>query len=253
MKNNIIIANWKMNLGFKDSIELAKKIRSKFLGFEGENKVVVCPDFTSLKNVENELNGTNIEVGAQSVSYMPNGAFTGDVSSISLSEVGCKYVIIGHSERRMFFNENDKKINKKIKLVIKDNLIPILCVGENEKEKREGKTKEILENQLRKGFNDIVINDDVNIIVAYEPIWAIGTGNFISKDDVINIYKNIQNVLFDIFNQSIVENNFKIIYGGSITSKNVENFNGCVDGLLVGGASLNAEEFYKIALNFKYV
>ncbi|MCD4693963.1 triose-phosphate isomerase [bacterium] len=248
-KNKIIIANWKMELGFKESLALALEMKNMFSGFS-KGGVVICPDFISLSEVGKELTGSIIKLGAQDVFWEEKGAYTGEVSSSELEEVGCEYVIIGHSERRGYLKEDYSLINKELKNLLKESkLIPILCIGEKKESRESGKVEEVLSEQLRQALEGVSIKDDSQIIVAYEPLWAIGSGLVIKPEDMNEVNKIIVQSLSNIFNNKIAENNFLRIYGGSVNSGNVKDFAQIegLDGLLVGGASLNSDEFYKMA------
>lgn len=249
MNNKVIIANWKMKLSFNNSIKLAEQYKDKFSGFNSDVEVVVCPDFVALNGVKNVFKRSVLGLGAQNISAYSKGAFTGDIPGQSLSEVGCNYTIIGHSERRNIFKESNEDVNKKLKLAIENDLIPVLCIGENIKCREDGEVKEFLKSQLDSAFSGIDFNDEQcckEIIIAYEPIWAIGTGNIIKKDDIVEINTYIKSVLQGFFGDKKLENKFKVIYGGSVDSENAVNFIDELDGFLVGGSSLDANEFFKI-------
>ncbi|MEA1963222.1 MAG: triose-phosphate isomerase [Patescibacteria group bacterium] len=244
----IIIANWKMKLNLKETLELAKNIKTKFKDLNG-GEIAVCPNFISLLEVAKILKNSRIKLGAQDVFWERKGAYTGEVSSGLLVETGCEYVIIGHSERRKFLMENYEIIHKEIKAVLQvEDLIPIVCIGENWDERKTDRRDYVLYDQLQQSLSGIDVVGDQKIILAYEPIWAIGSGTAIEPSEAEYAHKIIKLTLNNMFGMNIVNNNFKIIYGGSITSKNVKGFIGLenLDGMLVGGASLDADEFYKV-------
>ena len=244
-----IIANWKMKLNLKETLELTKKITAKFKDFN-DGQIVLSPNYLSLLSVKEQLKGTNIKVGAQDVFWEHKGAFTGEISPTMLVEAGCEYVIIGHSERRKFMMENYEMIHREVKAVLSiENLIPIVCIGENWDERKTDRRDFVLFDQLQQALSGIDIVGKQQIIIAYEPIWAIGSGTAIEPSEAEYAHKIIKLTLSDMFGMRIVNNNFRIIYGGSINSKNVKGFVGLenLDGLLVGGASLDAEEFLKVA------
>ncbi len=244
----IIIANWKMKIGLEDSLKLAKKLKMKFKSLKGE--FAVCPNFISLAEVGRILKGSGINIGAQDVFWEENGAFTGEISPSMLDEVGCKYVIIGHSERRKFLMENYEMIHKELKMVMHyEDLVPVVCIGENWDERKTDRRDYVLFDQLQQALSGVDIVGNQQIVVAYEPIWAIGSGTAIEPIEAEYAHKIIKLTLNDMFGMKIVNNNFKIIYGGSITSKNVKGFIHLdnLDGLLVGGASLDPDEFFKVA------
>ncbi|MDD4332702.1 MAG: triose-phosphate isomerase [Patescibacteria group bacterium] len=248
-KDHIIIANWKMKLGINETIELAKKIKDKFKKID-KGEVVVCPNFVALMEVKKILNGGKIKLGGQTVFWENRGAYTGEISPDILAEAGCEYVIIGHSERRKYVLENYEMIHKKVKTVLGiDNLIPIVCVGEDAKERKTDRRDFVLVDQLQEAFGGLNILKNQQVIVAYEPIWAIGSGVAIEPSEAEYAHKIVRLALNDIFGMQTVDNNFRIIYGGSIDTKNVENFVDLenLDGVLVGGGSLDIDNFYKIA------
>lgn len=245
----IIIANWKMKLSLKETIALAKKVKTQFKGFTG-GEIGVCPNFLSLVEVSEILKDSPVNLGAQSTFWENEGAYTGEVSPAMLLEAGCKYVIIGHSERRKFLMVNYEMIHKMIKAVLAvEDLVPIVCIGENWDERKTDRRDFVLFDQLQQALSGLSIVGNQQIIVAYEPIWAIGSGTAIEPSEAEYAHKIIKLTLNDMFGMKIVKNNFKIIYGGSITSKNVKGFINLenLDGMLVGGASLDAEEFFKVA------
>ena len=249
MKNKIIIANWKMKLGLKDSIALAEKFKEKFKDFE-KDKVVVCPNFLSIPGVRDILADSPICMGAQDAFWEQKGAYTGEISPNMLAEAGCNYVIIGHSERRKYLLENYQVIHQKLKAVLNtENLVPIVCIGEETEDRKTDRRDFILVDQLQQAFGGINVLNGQQIIVAYEPIWAIGSGITIEPSEALYAHKIIRLTLNELFGIQTVDTNFRIVYGGSISSKNVGGFVNIenLDGLLVGGASLDEEEFCKVA------
>lgn len=249
MTNKIIIANWKMKIGLAESLDLAKKFKEKFKNFK-KREVVVCPDFVSLLSVKKALSGSKISLGAQNVFWEQKGSFTGEISPDMLVEAGCEYVIVGHSERRKYLLENYEMIHKTVKAVLNsDNLTPIVCIGEEASDRKTEKRDFVLVNQLQEALSGVKILSKQKLIVAYEPIWAIGSGLAIEPSEAEYAHKIIKIALTDIFGSRIANENIRIIYGGSVTGKNVNGFRKLdnLDGLLVGGASLNAAEFHKIA------
>ena len=214
---------------------------------ETENEVIICVPFTDLFYTLLTVQETNIHVGAQNMHWEEKGAYTGEVAPEMLKCINVEYVIIGHSERRQYFNETDETVNKKVKAALAHGLKPIICVGETLEQKEAGKTVETITEQVEKALNDLTREDLSNIIVAYEPIWAIGTGKTATADDANNSIKEIRNKIMSIFNTDDVS----ILYGGSVKASNARKlFNmSDIDGGLIGGASLKAEEFSKI-VNF---
>ena len=232
--NKIFVANWKLNGSFAFIYTFLSEIK---IDFSNQTKacVIICPPYSYVKDLKSE----NFFKGAQDCSIYSKGAFTGEISSEILKDLGCKFCIIGHSERRNLFNEDNKQIYQKVSNCLNSKIVPILCVGETLEQKKKYQTKEILTEQIKKCIPPEANNE--NIIIAYEPIWAIGTGLTPSDEDIDEIHSFIKK---DISGYE----NFKVIYGGSVNSSNskkildIEN----VDGVLVGGASINIEEFNKI-------
>ncbi|HDL75101.1 MAG TPA: triose-phosphate isomerase [bacterium] len=230
----LIIANWKSNPTTLKGAKLLFNSVKKNIKYE----VVICPPFIYLPF----LNSFYISKGGQNCFYEQNGAFTGEVSPKMLKDIGCKYVIIGHSERRKYFNETDEIINKKIKAALEIGLKVIFCIGENKSQRRNNKIQTVLRSQIKKGLNNISKKDIKNIIIAYEPIWAIGTGKACKAEDLQKVILIIKKVLFQ---------KIQIIYGGSVNSKNAQEYIKKTDasGLLIGGVSLKLQEFAKILKN----
>ncbi len=249
MKNKIVVANWKMKLSLKESIKLAIKAKTKFKNFKSR-EIVICPPMIVLDEIAKIFKNTNIKVGAQDVFWEESGAFTGETSPTMLVEAGCEYVIIGHSERRKYLLLNYEMIHKTVKEVLNiKGLTPIVCIGEESDDRKTDKRDFVLVDQLQQALGGINIMKEQLIIVAYEPIWAIGSGIAIEPSEAEYAHKIIKLTLNDMFGMKTVSNNFQIIYGGSISSKNVSNFKKIenIDGLLVGSSSLDINEFYKIA------
>ena len=247
-ESKIIIANWKMKLSLGATRSLAVKIKDKFKGYKG-GRIVVCPNFISLLEIRDILSGSGIGLGAQDVFWEGEGAYTGEISPSMLAEAGCEYVIIGHSERRKFLTVNYEMIHRSIKAVLNaGELVPIVCIGENWDERKTDRRDFVLYDQLQQALSGLDIVGSQEIIVAYEPIWAIGSGTAIEPSEAEYAHKIIRLTLSDMFGINIVNRNFKIIYGGSISVSNVGGFFGLenLDGMLVGGASLDADEFYGV-------
>ena len=234
-----------MNMLPNEAIEFVNELAP--LVKETENEVIICVPFTDLFYTLLTVQETNIHVGAQNMHWEEKGAYTGEVAPEMLKCINVEYVIIGHSERRQYFNETDETVNKKVKAALAHGLKPIICVGETLEQKEAGKTVETITEQVEKALNDLTREDLSNIIVAYEPIWAIGTGKTATADDANNSIKEIRNKIMSIFNTDDVS----ILYGGSVKASNARKlFNmSDIDGGLIGGASLKAEEFSKI-VNF---
>ncbi len=233
----IIIANWKMNpQSSKEANKLFEDIEKEIKDIK-KAEIVICPPFVFLPSF------TNIKKGAQDVFLEKGGAFTGEVSPLMLKDLGCEYVIVGHSERRKYFGETDEIINKKIKAALENNLTPIFCVGETEKEKEENRTEEVLKREIKGGLKGL---GSFEVTLAYEPIWAIGTGNACEVKTAAKMRGIIKDILEESFGKGVSKT--PILYGGSVNSKNAAGYikEAGFQGLLVGGASLDAKEFGKI-------
>jgi triosephosphate isomerase len=212
--------------------------------------IMIAPPFTWLLPVSDILKGSNVDLGAQNIFWEPEGAYTGEISSSMLVSAGCKYVIIGHSERRQYFGETDVTVNKKIGAAINADLVPIICVGESEKERESENTFFVLDKQLTKGLKNLVSNDIKTLIIAYEPVWAIGTGKTATSSQAQEIHEFLRSLIEKNFGNSLAKS-IRILYGGSVKPDNIEELMSMpdVDGALVGGASLNPETFSRI-INF---
>ena len=245
MRRNIIAGNWKMNMLPNEAISFIEEIEP--LVKDTNNEVIICVPFTDFFYANNMAQGTNIQVGVQNMHYEDKGAYTGEISAPMLKSVNCKYVIVGHSERRQYFNETDETVNKKIKKALEYELTPIVCVGETLEEKEAGKTIEIITSQIEKGLVDLKASDLDKIVIAYEPIWAIGTGKTATSEDAQNAIKAIREKIKSLFNTDDIS----ILYGGSVKGSNAKELFAMkdIDGGLVGGASLEAKSFVEI-VNF---
>jgi len=241
-----IAGNWKMNKTVEEAIELVRPLKSSISDIKGV-EVAVAPPFTALYAVGQELKGSSIRLAAQNLFWEEKGAFTGEVSSLMIKEVGCQYVIIGHSERRQFFGEIDEAVNRKIKAAWRQGLKPIFCVGETLREREDGKTFSIIEKQVEGGLKEIGEQVIKNIVIAYEPVWAIGTGKTATPQQAEEVHRFIREKLERLYSRGIAEE-VRIQYGGSVTPENIQGLmdQGNIDGALVGGASLKSETFSKI-------
>ena len=245
MRKKVIAGNWKMNMLPDAAIrfidELIPLVRNT------ENEVVLCVPYTDLFYSLLTAQGTNIKIGAQNMHWEENGAYTGEVSGRMLKSIGVEYVIIGHSERRQYFAETDETVNKKIKSAFKYGLKPIVCVGETLAQREEGKAIEIVTNQIEKALEGLTENQAENTIIAYEPIWAIGTGKTATKEDANEMTKAIREKISYLYGQMVADRVI-IQYGGSVKSSNAKELFSMsdIDGGLVGGASLKSDEFAKI-------
>ena len=246
MKMPLIVGNWKMNLLASDAASLANGIQ-KISGKISDVKVVLAPAFTLIHAVKQALSNSNVGLACQNFHFQESGAFTGEVSIEMVKDAGCRYAIIGHSERRKLFGETNGMVNKKIVCAAKNNMSVILCVGESEEERSNGRTFEIIENQIRRALFSLTMNDLDKVCIAYEPVWAIGTGVNASLDQVEEVHDFIRNVIRKkvFMNKSSCVD---ILYGGSVNPQNCRDLlrNKEVNGALVGGASLNVDSFCDI-------
>ncbi len=247
MKKSYIIANWKMQLNIKESLEVFSAIQNNFPE-KNKSEVVICPSCVSLFEIGKLLDEKKVKLGAQNVFWEETGAYTGEISCEMLRECGCRYIIIGHSDRRKYLKEDDEMVHYKIKTSLKNSLIPIVCVGETFKERQEGKKDYVIIRQITKALSGINLSGNDKIIIAYEPVWVIGSGQAINAEDAEYMHDIIRQASIDLFDVSIVEKSFKIVYGGSINKDIVKTFlvQPHIDGVLVGGASLKPESFLDI-------
>lgn len=246
-RKKIVAGNWKMNKTVEEARSLVFTMSRKLREIQGVEKVL-CPPFPALVAVSALLQGTDIGLGAQNMHWEEKGAFTGEVAPNMVAEF-CQYVIIGHSERRAYFGETDETVNRKLHAAMSQNLIPIVCVGETLDENESGRTGEVVRRQISQGLAGVDPAKAVDIIVAYEPIWAIGTGRASSGENANSVLaEQIRPVLSDLFGDETAQA-IRIQYGGSVTSANADEFFSQpeIDGALVGGASLKTDEFVAIA------
>jgi len=243
----IIAGNWKMNKDIKETFDFLLPLKNNLIGQNLSVEVVVCPPFTSLFVASEMLKETNIKLGAQNVFYEVEGAYTGEISPKMLKSVKCEYVIIGHSERRKYFYETDEIVNKKVKKAIEFGLKPIICVGETLEEREKGITFNVLERQVKGAFEGLSSDQIKEVVIAYEPVWAIGTGRNATPEQAQEAQKFIRELVAELFNDEVAQN-LTIQYGGSVTPENAYSLlsQPDVDGALVGGASLKVDSFLKI-------
>ena len=245
MRKPIIAGNWKMNNTIHQSLELVRELRP--LVKDAKCEVVICPAYICLSEVVKAVEGSNIKVGAQNMYFEESGAYTGEVSAAMLKELNISYVIIGHSERRQYFNETDETVNKKIKTAFKYGLIPITCCGETLEQREAETTWQVLETQIKIGLKDFSKEEIEKLIVAYEPIWAIGTGKTASDEQANQAISYIRGVIAEIYDKDTSEK-VRIQYGGSVKPSTIKQqmAQSDIDGALVGGASLKASDFAAI-------
>lgn len=249
MRKPIIAGNWKLNKTVADAIELATGLKRKLYDVT-EVDIVICPVFTALSEVGEVVSESNVGLGAQDVYWEDSGAFTGEVSAPLLKDVGAQYVIIGHSERRQFFSETNETVNKKIKAVLACGLTPIVCVGENLQQREENKTFEVIKDQCEHSLANLTPAELEKIILAYEPVWAIGTGRTATPDQAQEAHHFIRELLGKIGNKEVAVK-IRIQYGGSVKPENTAELiaQPDIDGALVGGASLKEDSFVSIVKN----
>jgi len=248
MRKTIIAGNWKMNKTIPESIELANGLKREFFKLDSQGiDIVLCPPFTALAEVYEVITDSDIQLGAQDVYWQPEGAFTGEISSKMLKDAGCEFVIIGHSERRQYFGETNESVNNKVKAALSSGLTPILCIGETLNERERGLTFKVLDDHIHNGLKDMNEEDVLKIIIAYEPVWAIGTGKTASPVQAQESQKYIRDLLKSVYNKDVADN-IRIQYGGSVKPENISELmrQPDVDGALVGGASLSVESFSEI-------
>ena len=246
MRRTIIAGNWKLNKNISEAIELANGIKRQVYQVDSLD-IVLCPVFTSLYPVAEVITNSNIELGAQDVYWQEKGAFTGEVAPLMLKDAGCKYVIIGHSERRQYFQETNETVNNKIKAVLKAGLVPIFCVGETLTQREANQTLNIISEQVQQGLQGISRQEAEGLVVAYEPVWAIGTGKNATSQQAQEVHKYIRNLLVKMYNSSVAEG-IRIQYGGSVKPENIGELirEADIDGALIGGASLKVDSFCEI-------
>jgi triosephosphate isomerase len=238
--------NWKMNKTVGEALDLVRELKASLSGVQGV-EVAVAPPYTALYAVHKELVGSSIHLAAQNLYWEEKGAFTGEVSPLMLKEIGCHYVVIGHSERRQFFGETDETVNRRIKAALAQSLKVIFCIGETLKEREEGKTFSVIERQVDGGLRGLGEREMKNMVIAYEPVWAIGTGKTATPEQAEEVHRFIRGRLEKLYSRGVSEE-IRIQYGGSVTPENVQRLMNQpnIDGALVGGASLKAESFSKI-------
>ena len=246
MRRPLIAGNWKMNNSCAESVELVSQLKD-ILSASKEIDIVVAPPFTALGAVAAVLKGSPIGLSAQNVFWEESGAFTGEISTAMLKDVGCRYVIIGHSERRQYFSETDETVNKRLKAALKASLIPIVCIGETLAEREAEKTLAVIEQQLSAGLQGLSLEEMENVIIAYEPVWAIGTGKTATPDQAQEVHHFIRDLIARIFSKESAHDT-RILYGGSVKPDTVDHLMAQldIDGALVGGASLKADAFARI-------
>ncbi|SDL36432.1 triosephosphate isomerase [Clostridium cochlearium] len=249
LRKAIIAGNWKMHNTVDEAVKLVEELIPKVK--EAKCEVVVCPPFICLPKIREITEGTNIKVGAQNMYFEEKGAFTGEISPIMLEKLNIDYVIIGHSERRQYFGETDETVNKKIKAAFEHNLIPILCVGETLDEKENDVTEEVVSKQVKLALSGLREDEIEKLVIAYEPIWAIGTGKTATSEEANEVISFIRNTVKNLYGEKAAES-IRIQYGGSVKPSTIKEQMSMsdIDGALVGGASLKSDDFSAI-VNYK--
>jgi triosephosphate isomerase len=242
----IMAGNWKMHRTVQDSVELARRLAEELVDVEGR-EVLICPPFTALHAVSKVTDDSVIELGAQNLYPAEQGAYTGEISPMMLVDVGCSHVIVGHSERREYFQESDGFVNEKLRAALEFGLKPILCVGESLEQREEGRQRDVVNSQVQRDLQGIPSEAMREIAIAYEPIWAIGTGRTATPQQANEMHTAIREVLRGLYGEAVAEASC-IMYGGSVKADNVDELmaEAQVDGALVGGASLEADSFLRI-------
>ena len=247
MRNPIIAGNWKMHKTIAEALEFVNEVKDRVNNDKVE--AVICAPFTLLKDLKQATKGTNIKIGAQNMHFEEKGAFTGEISPLMLKELDMDYVVIGHSERRQYFNETDETVNKKVLKALEVGIDPILCVGETLEEREAGNTKDVCKVQVEKALENVSKEDLAKVVIAYEPVWAIGTGKTATSEDANDVIAYIREVVANLYGE--LANEVRIQYGGSVKPSNVAEImnQSDIDGALVGGASLEANDYVEL-VNF---
>ncbi len=245
MRKPLMAGNWKMHKTISEGIAMVKELKTLISDVKDVD-VLICPVFTSINALANEVKGSNIKIGAQNVYWEPKGAFTGEIAVNMLVDAGCSFVIIGHSERRQYFGETDETVNKKTKAALAAGLIPVVCVGETLQERESNETFNVIEKQIKDGIKNFSKEEAEKIVIAYEPVWAIGTGKTATPQQAQEVHEFIRKIYSQMYAES--SDKVRILYGGSVKPDNVSELmkQKDIDGGLVGGASLEAASFAKL-------
>lgn len=247
-RNPLIVGNWKMYKTIQETIDFCARLKSKLAREDSKRvEVAIAPPFTALDAAAQALKGSSISVSAQDVFWAESGAFTGEVSPKMLKDVGCGFAIVGHSERRQYFHETDDSVNRKAAALMKEGLVPIVCLGEALAERQGGVTFSVVEKQTREGLKGLAIENPKNFVIAYEPVWAIGTGQTATPQQAQEVQAFIRDLLSEIFSNQLAQE-VRILYGGSVKPETISDLMAMadVDGALVGGASLGVDSFVQI-------
>lgn len=242
----LISGNWKMNKTVAEAVELVSQLKRRLLDVQNR-EILVCPPFVSIVIVKEIVKNSNIKLGAQNMYFEKSGAFTGEVSPVMLKDIGCEYVIIGHSERRQYFGETDESVNKKMRVAFENGLTPIVCIGETLQQREKNETFSVIEKQVKTGLTGLTVEQSNKLVIAYEPVWAIGTGKTATPQQAEEVHAYIRKLYAEIYGNNSAES-VRILYGGSIKPDNFSEImkQSNIDGGLVGGASLKADDFIKL-------
>jgi triosephosphate isomerase len=248
MRKPFVAGNWKMNTNSRDAVALAKGVADGSIELAGRTvDVAVCPPFVYLQAVAGAVSSSSVAVGSQDLYFEPKGAFTGEISTSMLKDVGCTYALCGHSERRHVIGETDELINKKVSAAISGGLLPILCVGELQSEREAGQMEEVVSRHVKEGLAGLDAGKIEAVTIAYEPVWAIGTGLTATPDQAQEVHQFIRNLMAELYDNQVAQD-VRILYGGSVKPDNAAELMGRqdIDGVLVGGASLKTDDFLAI-------
>ncbi|OGS22469.1 MAG: triose-phosphate isomerase [Elusimicrobia bacterium RIFOXYA2_FULL_39_19] len=246
MRKPIMAGNWKMHKTIAESVDFVSKVKSNVSDVK-DCEIVVCPVFTALKSVADAAKGTNVCIGAQNMHWEEKGAFTGEISPKMLLDAGCKYVIIGHSERRQYFGETNETVNKKMLSAFKHGLVPIVCIGETLAEREKNITFDVVGKQVKEGLAGLTGNQSSEVVIAYEPVWAIGTGKTASPAQAQEVHEFVRKTFTEMYGKDAAAK-VRILYGGSVKPDNVSELmkQPDIDGGLVGGAALEVDSYTKL-------
>jgi len=246
----MIAGNWKMYKTVPEAVQTAGALRN-LVDANTAVDVMIAPPFTALAPVSDALRGSRVDVGAQDCFWEQEGAFTGEISAAMVVSTGCRFVIIGHSERRQFFGETDRNVNKKLVAALRSGLTPVMCIGETESQREEDQTFSVLDKQVKIGLEGLLAKDLQSLVVAYEPVWAIGTGKTATSNQAQEVHRFLRQLLAEVFDTALSQT-IRILYGGSVKPQNISELMAMpdIDGALVGGASLDATTFDQI-INFQ--
>jgi triosephosphate isomerase len=246
MRKRIIAGNWKMHKTLPEAVSFVEEVKRLVPPAERVDSVI-CAPFLFLDRLVQNVQGSDLKIGAQNMHFEEQGAFTGEISPVALKDIGATYVIIGHSERRQMFAETDETVNKKVLAAFKHGLIPIVCCGETLEERESGKTNDIVGAQVKKALAGLTVEQAKQVVIAYEPIWAIGTGKSSTAEDANEVCGHIRSILADVFSEEVAQA-VRIQYGGSVKPENIREFlaQEHIDGALVGGASLDPKSFLQL-------